>query len=139
MANSSASLTQKATSGVAWSAIFQVTRQLLSILSVSILARHVPQSAYGIVAMAAVLMNFLEIFRDLGTTNALVREPDLNDTLLSTVFWINCMLGLLIPAIIMAVSIPAARFFHEPALAPVVRVMSLGFFLNALGVVPTAL
>src|SRR5262245_60675911 len=139
MANSSASLTQKATSGVAWSAIFQVSRQLLSILSVSILARHVPPAAYGVIAMAAVLINFLETFRDLGTTNALVRETNLTDTLLSTVFWLNCLLGLAIPAFLTAVAVPASRFFHEPALAQVVPVMSVSFFINALAVVPTAL
>ena len=139
MPGSQTSLTQKATSGVAGSAIFQISRQLLSLLSVSILARHVPPSAYGLVAMAAVLMNFLDTFRDLGTTNALVREPHLTGTLLSTVFWVNCILGVLVPACIVGLSVPTARFFHEPALAPVVRAFSLVFLINSLGVIPTAL
>jgi len=139
MPSSPASLTQKATSGVAWSAIFQVSRQLLSVLSVSILARHVPPSAYGLIAMAAVLMNFLDTFRDLGTTNALVRETTLTDSLVSTVFWLNCMLGLSTQVALVAVSVPTARFFHEPGLAAVVRALSLVFLINSLAVVPTAM
>jgi O-antigen/teichoic acid export membrane protein len=139
MESPTASLTQKATSGVAWSTIFQVSRQVLSVISVSVLARHVPPSAYGIVSMAATLTNFLETFRDLGTTNALVREPKLTDNLVSTVFWLNCILGVVMSVCVFGIAVPASRFFHEPALVGVIRTVSLVFLLNALAVVPTAL
>ena len=49
------SLTHKTASGVAWISLFQIARQLLQFISVSdVLARKVPPSAYGLVAMAAV-------------------------------------------------------------------------------------
>jgi lipopolysaccharide exporter len=139
MSSAPPSLTRKATSGVAWSAVFQVGRQLLSIVSVFVLAHFVPPGAYGVVAMAVICMNFLETFRDLGTTNALVREPDLTDALISSIFWLNCILGTAVTLCMVLVSVPVAAFFHEPQLSPVVRALSVTFFLNALGVVPTAL
>jgi len=89
--------------------------------------------------MAAVLTNFLDTFRDLGMTSALVRQPSLTDALVSTVFWLNCILGLILPLLIVALSVPAAWFFHEPALGAVLRVLALVFLLNSLAVVPTAI
>jgi O-antigen/teichoic acid export membrane protein len=136
---SNATLTQQATTGVAWSGLFQIIRQLLSLLSVSILARHVSPSAYGLIGMATILTNFLDQLSDLGTTTALVREPNLSDRLVSTVFWFNCLLGLLLTLCVLGLSVPAALFFHEPALAKILQALSITFLITATGVVPYAL
>ncbi|HZL50619.1 MAG TPA: MOP flippase family protein [Terracidiphilus sp.] len=134
-----ATLTQKATVGVAWTGLFQISRQLLSLLSISVLARHISPSAYGLIAMATVLTNFLDTVRDLGTTSALVREPNLSDRLLSTMFWFNCLLGLLLTLCVVGLSFPAALFFHEPALAKILQALSITFVITATSVVPNAL
>src|ERR1700678_3489796 len=132
-------LTQRTATGVAWVGAFQVTKQLLQVVSVSVLARYVPPAAYGLVAMSALLTNLLETVRDLGTRYAMVRERELPDDLVSTVFWLNCILGATTSLLLVGLSWPAARFFHEPQVAPVIQFVSLSFFLGALGVVPTAM
>ena len=139
MENSGTTLTQKAASGVAWTTGLQVSRQVLSVVSVSVLARKVPASAYGLVSMAMVLTNFFDTFRDLGTTSAVVRETYLTDAIVSTLFWVNCIVGLLMSAIVFGLSSPAAVFFHEIALAGVVKGIALYFFLGALGTLPGAM
>ena len=133
------SLTHKTASGVAWISLFQVARQLLQVASVSVLARKVPPSAYGLVAMAVLITNFLETVRDAGTGTALVREREVSDNLAATVFWLTCGLGLIITLIMVMVSWPASRFFHEPMLAAVLQFLSIGFFLSAMSVVPLAM
>ena len=132
-------LAHKTASGVAWISLFQVARQLLQIASVSVLARKVPPSAYGLVAMAVLITNFLETVRDAGTGSALVREREVSDDLAATVFWLTCGLGLIITLIMVVVSWPASRFFHEPMLAAVLQFLSIGFFVSAMGVVPLAM
>jgi PST family polysaccharide transporter len=111
----------------------------MSLVSISVLARHIAPSAYGLIAMATVLTNFLDAVRDLGTTNALVREPNLSDRLLSTMFWFNCLLGLLLTLCVVGLSFPAALFFHEPALAKILQALSVTFVITATSVVPNAL
>jgi PST family polysaccharide transporter len=133
------SLTHKTASGVAWISLFQIARQLLSVASVSVLARKVPPSAYGLVAMAALITNFLEIVRDAGAGYALVREPEVTDDLAATVFWLTCGLGLGTALLMIAVSWPAARFFHAPMVATILPVVSIGFFVGTIGVVPLAM
>ena len=132
-------LAHKTASGVAWISLFQVARQLLQVASVSVLARKVPPSAYGLVAMAALITNFLETVRDAGTGSALVREREVSDDLAATVFWLTCGLGFGIALIMIAVSWPAAHFFHEPMVARVLQVLSIGFFVGTIGVVPLAM
>jgi PST family polysaccharide transporter len=117
----------------------QLARQLLQLLSVSILAHRVPPAAYGVVATAVVITNFLDTLRDLGTSEALIREREMSAEIESTAFWLNTAIGATLALVILSISGRAAVFFHEPQLVLVLQFLALGFFLNAVGSVPTAL
>ncbi len=132
-------LGRKAASGTAWSMGFQISRQLLSVVSVSVLARRVPPAAYGLLSMATIITNFVEIFRDLGTWTVLVREREVSGRLLASLFWLNLALGSLLSLSIALLSVPAAIFFHQPKLAPVMQALSLTFLITSAGVIPSAL
>ena len=134
----SRTLTQRTAAGVAWTSAFQVTRQVLQVVSVSVLARHVPPAAYGLIAMAALVTGLLETIRDAGTGSALIREREVSDGVASTAFWLNCAIGGVAATLVILGAWPAARFFHEPQIIPVLRVLSISFFLGAVAVVPTA-
>ena len=138
MANSAPSLTQRAAAGVAWLTVVQVTRQVLSVISVSILARRIPASVYGLVGMAVLVTNLLETIRDIGTGTALIRERELPGNLASTAFWLNCGTGIVVTLLVIALSWPAAHFFHQPQVKTILQFLSISFFFGALGVVPTA-
>jgi len=135
----SRTLTQRTASGVAWITAFQVSRQVLQVISVSVLARHVPPAAYGLIAMAFLVTSLLETVRDAGTGQALIREREMSDDIASTVFWLNVVLGGAVTLLVVLASYPAARFFHEPQIIRVLQVLSISFFLGAISVVPTAL
>ena len=138
MTKKNPTLTQRTAAGMAWLTGVQVTRQLLSIISVSVLARRIPAATYGLIGMAGLVTLLLEIIRDMGTGTALIREQELPDSLASTAFWLNCGTGVVVTMFVIAMSWPAARFFHEPQVATILQFLSVSFFLGALGVVPTA-
>ena len=133
------SLTHRTASGVAWISLFQIARQLLQVVSVSVLARRVPPSAYGLLGMAALLTGFLELFRDAGTGYALIREREVSDDLAATVFWLTCGLGLAFTLMLIALSRPVAHFFHEPMVAPILQFLAIAFLFGAISVVPLAM
>ena len=133
------SLGQRTAIGVAWISAFQIARQVLQVISVSVLARRVPPTAYGLMGMAQLVTNFLESLRDLGTGAALVREPEVSDELASTVSSLNLGFGGLVSLLVVALSWPAAKFFHQPQLVTILQVLSITFFLGALNVVPRAM
>jgi O-antigen/teichoic acid export membrane protein len=138
MTRTGPSLTQKTAAGMAWLTGVQAARQLLSIVSVSVLARRIPPATYGLVGMAVLVTNLLETIRDVGTGTALIRERELPESLASTAFWLNCGTGIVVTLLVVALSWPAAYFFHEPQVARILQFLSVSFFFGALGVVPTA-
>ena len=128
-------LTQSAVSGTAWSSLSTIGRQVLSIASVATVARLLGPSAYGIMAMANLLIVFILNFRDLGTGSAIVQRPVITNRLLSSLFWINFFLGLTFAVLICAASPAVAAFFKTPELIPILCTLSISFWLTSCGVV----
>jgi O-antigen/teichoic acid export membrane protein len=132
-------LTRKAVHGTGWSALATIAKQLLSFASVAILARLLGPSVYGLMGMATLVIVFLTNFRDLGTATAIIQRPHVSKRLLSSLFWVNCGLGIALFAIAFVGAVPAAHFFRDPRVTPILRTISLSFCVTTLGTVPNAL
>lgn len=126
-------------SGVKWTSVSTMGRRVLALLANIILARLLAPEDFGLVAMAGVMLGFIDIFRDLGTGTALIREKDPSETLLSSVFWLNVGFGLSVTALIVAVSPLIAAFYNEPRVQPVMMVMAVSFLLSSLSIVQASI
>ena len=100
----------------------------------AIIARLLGPHDFGLVAMAQVVGNVLQVFRDAGLSTATIQRAEITNAQVSNLFWVNVVVGL--GAMCgMAVTAPlVARFFHQPELLNIALVMSLGFLLEALAV-----
>jgi PST family polysaccharide transporter len=77
--------------------------------------------------------------RDLGTGTAIIQRPSLSTRLLSSLFWLNFLLGLGLAALVAATSPLAARFFHTPALIPILSTLSISLWLTSSSIVHNSL
>lgn len=136
---SSLNLGKEVASGAAWTAVSIAGRQILSIAALAVLARYVPPSAYGLMGMAQTVSNFLLLFRDMGTATALIQRRTIDEPLLASVFWLNVFLGVALTGLTAVLAYPAAWFFREPQLVPVMQVVALTFLVSALSMVHNAM
>lgn len=134
-----AGLTKRALAGTAWSGISTAGKQALTFASVATVARLLGPSAYGLMGMAVIVTNFISNFRDLGTAVAIVQRPTVTRSLLSSLFWINVVVGFVMSAFVVLTAPGIAAFFHAPALRSVLVWLALALFLASCGVVPNAL
>jgi PST family polysaccharide transporter len=104
-----------------------------------ILARLLPPSAYGLLGMAMIVIGFLQIFKDIGTASALIQRKELDDRLISSVFWLNIIVGVVMMAVAIACAPLAANFFGEPQLTLVMSVLALSFLFSSLSIVHQSL
>jgi O-antigen/teichoic acid export membrane protein len=126
------SLRKSAISGVKWSAISNFGRRGLSLLTTIILARLLTPSEFGLVAMAAVMIGFIELFQDLGTATAVIQRKDPSQALLASMFWLNAAFGLAAMLALYFASPLAGAFYREPQVIPVMQALSLSFLLSGL-------
>jgi O-antigen/teichoic acid export membrane protein len=133
------SLTQKAVSGATWTGASSALTQAISLLGTLVLARLLTPEDYGLVGMARLAIGLIAIFRELGTTAAIIQRKQLSQEFLSSIFWANLALAVVTFGLAIATSPLVALFFHQPTIAPIVRLLAAGFIISALSSVPSAL
>ncbi|MEO8631654.1 MAG: lipopolysaccharide biosynthesis protein, partial [Betaproteobacteria bacterium] len=85
-----------------------------------VLARLLAPAEYGLMTMATVVITFASIFREMGTTAALIQKRELSERTTAAVFWFNVLTGISVAAIIAAVTPLIARGFRTEALTTVI-------------------
>jgi PST family polysaccharide transporter len=126
------SLRGSAISGVKWSSISHFGRRGLSLLTTIILARLLAPADFGLIAMAAVVISFIELFQDLGTATAVIQRKNPSQALLASMFWLNAGFGLAAMLVLYLASPLAGAFYREPQVIPIMQVLSLSFLLSGL-------
>lgn len=106
----------------------------LRVGSLMILARLLSPRDYGLVGMVAAFTGVLSLFRDFGLSSAAIQRPEVTEDQISTLFWINILVGAVLGILTVAMAPIVAAFYHEPRLTAVTAVMALGFLFNAAGI-----
>jgi O-antigen/teichoic acid export membrane protein len=102
--------------------------------SLMILARLLGPEDYGLVGMVAAFTGVLSLFRDFGLSSAAIQRAEVTEEQISTLFWINLLVGVLLTLLTVAMAPAIAAFYHQPRLVAVSAVMALGFLFNAAGI-----
>jgi O-antigen/teichoic acid export membrane protein len=117
----------------------QIANFVFRIGSVMIMARLLLPQDFGLVGMVTAFTGVLNLFRDFGLSTATVQREEVTDQQLSTLFWINTLVGTVLAVCALIFAPLVVRIYHEPRLLPITMVLSLGFLFNALGVQHTAI
>jgi PST family polysaccharide transporter len=99
-----------------------------------ILARLLSPKDFGLVGMVTAFTGVLTLFRDFGLSSAAIQRTTVTEEQISTLFWINVLLGALLGLAAIAMAPALAAFYHEPQLFGVTAVLAAGFLFNAAGV-----
>ncbi|MBT9314588.1 MOP flippase family protein [Leptothoe spongobia TAU-MAC 1115] len=133
------SLREKATSGIKWSAISQVGRQVMQFFTTAVLARLLSPDDFGLLGMATIVIGFVNLFKDLGTSSAIIQKSEISDSLVHSIFWVNVAFGIAGTLVLLLVAPLIAAFYSEPRLIPVLRLLSLTFGISGLSILQKAL
>lgn len=133
MANQS--LKEKTVKGTFWSAADSFLGQGVTFLVGLVLARLLTPSEYGLIGIVTIFTSVLSGIVDSGFSNALIRKKDTTSDDYNTMFITNMVMSLLL-YLLLFVSAPfIAQFFARQELVPLIRVMGLILFLQALSLV----
>jgi PST family polysaccharide transporter len=117
----------------------QAASFLLRVGSLIVLARLLGPKDFGLVGMVTAFTGILTLFRDFGLSSAAIQYPTITEEQISTLFWINLLLGALLGLVTVAMAPAIAAFYHERQLVGVTAVLAMGFLINAAGVQHSAL
>lgn len=130
---------RKSVRGGAAALIGQGVSMALQIGTTLILARLLSPADYGLQAMVLTLTGFFSLFKDAGLSVATVQREHLTHEQISTLFWINLVLGTILTAMVAAMGPLLVAFYKDPRLLWLTVASSTVFLFNSLAVQHRAL
>lgn len=135
----SESLKHKTLRGTLWSSIERFSVQGVMFVVMIIMARILTPEDYGLVGMLTIFIAISQSLIDSGFSQALIRKQDRSEIDNSTVFYFNIAVGVILYLILFFSAPLIAKFYNEPILVPITRVISLSILINSFVVVQRAL
>ncbi|MEM6420990.1 MAG: oligosaccharide flippase family protein [Pseudomonadota bacterium] len=96
----------------------------LRLISNLILTRLLAPEAFGLMALAFVFLNGVQLMSDLGTRASVIRSARRDADFLATAWTVQALRGLVISVVACAIAWPISRIYDEPQLFPVLCVIS---------------
>lgn len=113
--------------------------QAISWLSTVMVIRLLTPDDYGLMAMATLVVGLLMLVSDLGVSAATIQVRNLNPEQLGELFGFAILVNCVAAGVVFLGAPVAAAFFREPRLIGLLRILSGGFLLVALYVLPESL
>jgi PST family polysaccharide transporter len=117
----------------------QIIKFLLYTGSTVVLARLLTPQDYGVVAMVTAISEFVALFKDMGLSMATIQKAEINHSQVSTLFWINVTVSLVL-ALLLAAGAPIISWFYgDPRLTLITLAVAGTFVFSGLTVQHQAL
>ncbi len=118
--------------GAAWMVLFKVLDRTIGVVSMSLLARLLAPTDFGLVALATSIIAVLELLGAFSFDAALIQNPKATRDHYDTAWTFNALFGLLCAVSLVVLAGPASRFYEEPRLAAVMVALAFGQIVGGL-------
>ncbi|WP_369833030.1 MOP flippase family protein [Cronobacter malonaticus] len=121
------SLRDKTISGAKWSAISTVIIISLGLVQMTILARLMDGHQFGLLTISLVIIALADTLSDFGIANSIIQRKSISNLELTTLYWLNVGLGIVVCAVVFLLRDLIAGVLHNPDLAPLIRTLAFAF------------
>ena len=119
----------KMAKGAAWMVAFKITERSIGLVSTVILARLLVPADFGLVALAMAVIGVLELMGAFGFDIALIQNQQASREHYDTAWTFNILIFATIALILVLLAFPAAGFYEEPRLAPIMYCLAFATFV----------
>jgi lipopolysaccharide exporter len=127
------SLARKAFAGASWVSLSSLISNGLQLLQLALLARMLPPQDFGVIALATVVVGFAQTYTDMGMGNAVIHRQDATHRQLSSLYWLNVLVGAAIFCVVQILAPLLAALWQAPELTGVMRWCAVIFLVEPLG------
>ncbi|WP_109210449.1 MULTISPECIES: lipopolysaccharide biosynthesis protein [Microbacterium] len=111
----------------------QCSKAVTLFLGIVILSRLLTPEEFGFVAVPLAIVGVGEILRDMGLSTAATTTPDLSKSLRDLLFWLNCVIAIVLAFLTILIAPWISSLFDSPQVGTVLPWLSLVFILNGVG------
>ncbi len=124
---------------VRWQMMRMVAAVFVNFIYLAIVARHVSQDSFGILAIANASIALLTFFSEFGFGAALIQKDKITIEDISRTWNLSFFTSIIVALILVVASVPISMFYNEPILRGVILVLALVMLIRGVGVVSDSL
>lgn len=117
---------------VKWLSLSQVVKVACQLLGLVIFARYLTPKDIGVMSLTMIVVSFVNILRDMGSSAAIIQKEEVDDKLISSVFILNTIMGFSLAIIFYFLSYYISHFFKLELLEYTIKLISITFILNSI-------
>jgi teichuronic acid exporter len=133
------SLKNQVIRGAAWNTLGSGLSRILSIASGIIVARLLSPEDYAFAGLGIVLLGIFNMLAEHGFGYYIIQQKTLNYETCHSIFWLVTFGGFVLTSFVFVSAPWLSRFYHNPDLILIVRILGIGIIVNLVGGVPNAL
>lgn len=126
-------INKKAFSGVKWTTLSTIILAVSALLKISVLARFLDASDFGLMALVTFVLGFMDLFMDMGLTSAILHKQNINRKEYASLYWLNVVFSFFLFLLIVFLSPYIAHFYNEPELDNLIPITGLAIIFSASG------
>jgi teichuronic acid exporter len=124
---------------VKWAFVDRFGSQLVQLINILVLARILLPRDFGLIGILYIFLSISSALVDSGMGGALIRKEYVTNKDTSTFFFFNIVVSLVCYLCIYFTAPYVARFYHEPSLILLLRLLAISIIINAMGLVQRVL
>lgn len=125
--------------GVFYTSISKYMGIIVSLLITAVLARLLDPVDFGLIAVASIMINFVNLLTDFGLCPAIIQNNDLNNSDLQSLFSFTILSGIVAAIFVFCFSQPIALYYENVNLINIIELLSINIFLVTINIIPNAL
>lgn len=122
-----------------WDYSGRLMTMLVGLSITAVLSRILTPADYGVMGIVLAVGGIAAMFLDFGFSSAIVQRQSISDEQLSTIFYLNIGVGILLYLIVFALSFWIEQYYNTEGLAFILHISAISFIVMPLNIVPTAL
>lgn len=123
---------KEAVSGVKWTSLSSICIAGGSFVLILVLTNILDKKDFGLFALVNIVVGFSAEFVDIGISQAIVQKQEINKKQLSTLYWVNILLALLVFLVINVSKGLIGDFYEEDELPKLLGLVSFSFLFSGL-------
>lgn len=133
------SLRSRTFNGIKWNAASTIVNAIAQIGYTAIMARLLEPAAFGLVAMAHVVLRFGSYFANMGMAQALIQKKEITEKDIRSAFTSSIVLGVFFFLVIYFLAPFSKLIFDSEEVIPIIKFLAISFIFNSLATTSSSL
>ncbi|WP_153845399.1 MULTISPECIES: MOP flippase family protein [Sphingobacterium] len=119
--------------GVKWTSFSTIILAVVAIAKISILTRYLNKSDFGLIAMITFILNFMDLFNDMGISTAILHKQNISKKEYSSLYWSNLGLSIFLYIAVLLATPLIVDFYNQPQLSIITPLLALNLIFTGIG------